>query len=460
MPTILERSITACHFSLLLILLATGSCGLPHKSEKAVASDPSDAYERIQELRHKDARAALAEAERAYRANRENSGVAADRLRLLYVHILIERQHYDGVAALLSFEPINDEIRTRQMAAIAYLFFRQGRLEVSKRISAFVLADSPTVKDDCWNAEFLDHYSTTLVYLEDARGQTVLNQAEGATDHCPDQYWTAYRHLIWGNLYASRFRYEQELNEASKAFQITSKYQFTQLNPQTSGNVALAYFHLGDFDGALSKLEQAERSYSPDDKENIALDVLHRARAHRFRNNAGDSEAAISDYKRALNILKDSKTNPVYQRSLAELTSILIECGQLNDAEALNLEALRTANSKTERWTQFSARINEAAIARVRVQFGASLREGRSLVRLFEQEGESDPDLNWRLHSEMAQTLDAMGRQSEADGEYQIAVNTADKARKSLDDEWSQMTFSVYLQKLVALYIDSQGEAT
>ncbi len=458
MPTILERSITACQLSSLLVLLAACSCGHQDKSGKVATSDPGDAYQRIQELRHKNAPAALAEAEKAYRANQDkaDSSVAAYRLRLLYAHILIEREHYDAVDSLLSFDTRNEEIRTRQLAAIAYLFFRHGRLEVSKRISAFVLSDSHVVRDDCWNAEFLDHYSTTLVYLEDRRGQTVLDQAEGATDHCTDQYWTAYRHLIWGNLYASRFRYEQELDEASKAFQVANKYQFTQLTPQTSGNIALAYVHLGDFDGALSKLDQAEHLYSPNDKANIALDVLHRARAHRLRNNTGDSEDAIHDYKQALDILKDSKKDPIYQRSLAELTTILIEGGRLNEAEALNVEALKTASSSTERWTQLSALLNESAIARLRAHFGTSLQEGRSLARLFRQEGESDPELNSRLHSEMAQTLDAMGRQSEADREYQIAVDTADKARKSLDDTWSQMTFSVYLQKLVALYIDSQ----
>jgi CHAT domain-containing protein len=452
-PTILDRMPNR---NQLAVCLAFLFCGLDAGLPKA-AYDSEAAYRIIQDLRHKDPAAARAKAHSAYDAVKQNPQptVAERRLRLLYADILIEQGKASEAGPLLAFDSQDPEIAARLLAAKAYWQNKQNppKYELARTLNESALAASRSIKmkDDCWTAEVLVHYSQILVNLDDKLAEEQLRRAEPEVNLCSDRFWTASLYLVKGNFYLDHQRYRQELDAASMASNLANDNKFVRLIPLANGNVALAYAYLGDLDNAQARLSHAESWYSSENKE-LAIDIGHRARVHHLRN---EDSAAIKDYNKALKML--DKSDSWYLRNLEELTALLIESGQLGDAKAYDQTALNTANRKTDSVIVYSAQLNEIAITRLQHDLPSALAQGRSLARSFKLEGENDPELNWRLHSELAQTLDAMGgRQREADREFKIAVDTADRVRQSIDDDWSRMTFSVYLQRLVALYIDSR----
>ena len=58
------------------------------------------------------------------------------------------------------------------------------------------------------------------------------------------------------------------------------------------------------------------------------------------------------------------------------------------------------------------------------------------------------------LHSELAQTLATLHRNEQAEEEFKIAVDAANKARSGISSDWNRLTYSVYPLKYVSPYVD------
>jgi CHAT domain-containing protein len=412
-------------------------------------------FQQIQRLRHTNGEMAREKAKQAFDGAKAAGYPKAteQRFRLLYADILIEQNLFSGVDSLLGFEPQNPEIGARLLAVIAYWEEKaQGREVIAARTFAKAMAAAHSVEDPCWKSEVFVHYAQVLVAAEERGAETPLADAKAETNNCPDKFWAAYRYLVEGNLYGTNHRYEQELTSSLAASNLSASHNFAQLIALTNGNVALAYFHLGDFDHALSLLRRAE-SWYPRETLDLAIDIGHRARVHHWRNE--DAEAA-GDYKRAIDILRRLKLerSPWYLRYVDELTTVLIDMGQLEAADHYNHIAINGAGQSSEQWALSTASLNAASILRSRHSYQASFDELRRLGKTLGRARDRDAETNWRLHSELAQTQVAMGRKKEADAEFRTAVATADAVRSGIDDDWNRMTFSVYVATLMSLYVD------
>jgi CHAT domain-containing protein len=411
----------------------------------------------IQLLRHTDRERARNNAKKAVAEAKANAypPAAEQRLRLLYADILIEQNRFSDVDSLLAFDPWDAQTRARLLAAIAYWEEKaKDREVIAARILAAALVPAGSIDDPCWKAQVFVHYAQLLVSTGQPGAANPLLAAKEEASNCPDKFWLAYGYLVEGNLYGANHRYEQELTSSQTASRLAASYRFVQLTAVANGNLALAYFHLGDFDHALSLLKQAESWYANETLD-LAIDVGHRARVHHWRN---EDVEAVSDYKRAVEILRRLKLelNPWYLRYVDELTTVLIDMGQLEAANAYNRIALSGAEPNSEQWSISTARLNAAAILRNRRRYEASFDELGKLAVSLRQARDQDAETTWRLHSELAQTLVAMGRRREANAEFKTAVATANKVRNAIDDDWNRMTFSVYVATLTSLYVDFQ----
>jgi CHAT domain-containing protein len=442
------------------MLLSFLLCGSETAQQKS-AADAGAVLQQIQRLRHTNGEVAREKAKKAF-GEAKSAGypeATEQRFRLLYADILIEQNLFSGVDSLLAFEPRDAEIAARLLAAIAYWEEKaQGREVIAARTFAKAIATAQAVQDPCWKSEVLVHYAQLLVVERERGADTPLAQAAAETNYCPDKFWAAYRFLVEGNLYATNHRYEQELTSSLAASDLSGSHNFAQLIPLTNGNLALAYFHLGDFDHALSLLRRAE-SWYPNETLDLAIDIGHRARVHHWQE---EDVAAANDYKQALDILKrlHKEDSPWSLRFLDELTTVLIDMGQLEKASYYNQSALNAFGRKTERWTAFTVRLNLASMLRIRGQWQPALDQLRALKNSLSHAENLGPDAIWRLHSELAQTLVAMGRKEPAEREFKTAIRTAYQVRDGLGTDWNRMTFSAYVGKLVAPYIDfevSQG---
>jgi len=447
--------IPSCNRNVLpVVVLCFLLCEVAAPSDRS-AFNVDRVVQEIQLLRHTDRERARNKANRAVAEAKANAypPPAEQRLRLLYADILIEQNRFSEVDSLLAFEPHDAQTRVRLLAAIAYWEEKaQDREVIAARILATALAPADSIDDPCWKAEVFVHYAQLLVSTGERGAENPLAAAKEEANNCPDKFWMAYRYLVEGNLYGANHRYEQELTSSQTASRLAASYNFVQLTSVANGNLALAYFHLGDFDHALSLLKKAENWYSNENLD-LAIDIGHRARVHHWRNEDGE---AITDYKRAVEILRRLKLelNPWYLRYVDELTTVLIDTGQLEAADTYDQIALKGAEPDYEKWSISTARLNAASILRSRRRYQASFDELGKLAASLGQARDQDAETTWRLHSELAQTLVAMGRRREANAEFKTAVATAGKVRNAIDDDWNRMTFSVYVATLIALYVD------
>ena len=430
--------------TLILCLLPFGAWSRPALEAEALIQE-------IENLRHTKPDTAL---KIASQLDKEAYSTAAgQRLRILCAHVLIEHGITSGVDSLLAIEPKDAGVRARLFAAQAYLErARGGTAEAATYAKALAAADS--VSDRCWKAEVRIRYAQALVERGDlGHADSQLKIAEKDAEACRDRFWMACRYLVQSNLDETSHHYEAELMSSQRAASLAGQHAFPQLIALTKGNLALAYFHVGNYEAALQLLRDAEKWY-PKEAVSLAIDIGHRARVHYWRDETAE---AAGDYKRAIEILKRLKmeNNAWSLRFLNELTTVLISMGRLDEADLYNSLAIKgSANIKLEQWTLFTARINNASILRLRGRIPQAIEQLSELERALNQAKDLDPDAVWRLHSELAETQAAGGMNIQAENEFRTAINTADAARNSITEDWDRMTFSVYVAKLVAAAID------
>jgi CHAT domain-containing protein len=421
------------------------------------ADDPTAVYRSISEQRHSHPAEALTKAKGAEAGAKTKPSwrVWEQRFRLLYADILIEQNSplsgkaLSDVVTLLTFQPENRENATRLLAARAYLELKRsgGDYKIAKKINEEALERNRAnpINDPCWSAEVLLHYAQTLIYLNDDGTRDPLLNAELEAESCSDPYWRTLVPFTTGNFHLNSSRYKEAQVSFEKALSYAQSYKFPSLVSLTSTNLALAYTDMGDFDKALGVLGRAKGSSESDKARILSISAF----VHNLR---GENDAALRDYLRAVEILQLSKPEDYYAY-LEELAAVLIEMNRLDEAERYSQEVIQHADPNGHLpWIVKTAKFNAASIARLRGNLKVAHDQLMKLRPSLKQE--TDAEVIWRLHGELAQTFAAMGRNKEADGEFSKAVETASKARQQLDSDQDRMTFSIYVERLVSRYID------
>jgi CHAT domain-containing protein len=422
------------------------------RSNRKIADDPAAVFQSISAERHTDPPGAAAKAQRAYKDAR---GQWVQRFRLLYADILIEQSktlegnRLSEVKQLLAFAPQDAEARLRQMATQAYLDRKTGDFAAAREINEKVLAMGDSVGDPCWSAEVLLHYFQTLLDT-DRDGAGTLAKARPVAENCSDPYWLAVWYLAQGNLYYTRFRFEQAKDAYEVTLHLAESHKLPALIGLTRPNLASAYNELGDSASAVRLLAVEPSQSAPLSASDQAHNLALNAAAHYQRN---EYEAARAGYQSAIDLLKRSAPSAEYYADLDELAAVLLDMNRLTEAGEKNQEVIdHTGPQIDPKWIYPVARLNFAALARMRGDPGAALRELSALEPSLK--GEPDPEIVTGLHSELAQTWAALGRKKEAEREFRLAVATASQVRSGIFSDWNRLTYSVYPLKFVAPYVD------
>lgn len=420
------------------------------------APDPAVVFRSILDERHTHPHDALAKAKDAYAKAeaRRSPDDWRQRFRLLYTDILIEQQSplsgeaFARVEKLLSFAPVSSEMEARRLAALAYLELKKAPANYpsAKKISeqVLVLAKANSIGDHCWQAEVLLHYAQARIHLKDNDARSSLVAADSEAHACADPFWSAVVPYTNGNLYLSSSHYEQAQSSFETALRLAQSHKFLSLACLITTNLALTDVDMGDFDKALVLLEHAECATESERARILSISAF----IHNIRD---ENDAARRDYLNAVEILKSSKPEDYYAY-LEELAAVSIETSRLEEADRYNQEVIEHANQTGSSWIVTDAKFNAASIARLRGNPMSSYRRLEKIQHSLKRE--TDMEVMWRLHSELAQTLAGLKRNKEAEREFEKAVQTAAEARKRIDLDQDQMTFSIYVEKLVSRYLD------
>ncbi len=427
------------------------------RSNGKTAADPAAVFQSISAERHSDPPGAAAKAQRAYRdaQSKRFAPPWEQRFRLLYADILVEQSktleggRLSEVKQLLAFAPQDAETTVRQMATQAYMDRKTGDFAAAREINEKALAMADSVRDACWSAEVLLHYFQTLLDT-DRDGAGALAKARPVAENCADPYWLAVWYLAEGNFYYTRFRFEQAKDAYEVALHLAESHKLSALIGLTKPNLASAYNELGDSASAVRLLAVEASQTAPLSASDQAHNLALNAAAHYQRN---EYEAARGGYQRAIDLLKRSAPSAEYYADLDELAAVLLDMNRLTEAEEKNREVIDHTGPELEpNWIYPVARLNLAGLARMRGDPAAALHELSALEPSLK--GESDPEIVAGLHSELAQTAAALGRQKEAEREFRLAVAAASHVRSGISSDWNRLTYSVYPLKFVAPYVD------
>jgi len=444
-------------------------------------SDPADLLKYISAIRHSDLSRALKLADTASTTTR---GSPADRWRLQLLDAELRLDTLGGpddkiISAVLNLLklPVPSDVPSIEAAARfasirGYVAQIEGKWKDAAGFYAKAATGIPVLNNDpCWKAELLVHHQAQTLRHLDQRPDvsSLLKRAARETEACPDKYWGTSAPNIQGNAFNDQFQqYDRAVTQFQACFGLAKANKFKQLIAFCAANAALAYYNLGDYDNSLQMSDQANQYYvlikEPNNKQRAAWGVTqgHRARTYLA---LGELDQAAGLYKEATRIANETSDRLNVIRWRNELTSVYIQKGELEAAEALNRQVLKEASSD-DLAVMADAMLNAAVLSRLMGDFDDALKKlDRIQQKSVENRQTLAPKVIWNMHTERARNFAGLNLVSRARYEFDAALRTADTAHRALLKDYDRLTFvsqlrNVY-QSYVAFLIDRKltGEA-
>ncbi len=429
----------------LTLLLASLSCEKQGRRANAV-------YAHLRAIRRSDPKNAIIEAEKAYREFGNSQSETAWRFRLLYADVLLDADQANLAAPLLQGEPPagpqHGDLAAWFAASQVRLAFANGDsdLAAKRQLRAFLLLTASG--DQCLRAQLLSTDIQTLIFSGRFEQSSVrLREMQQAVKSCPDPYWEAMRHFLFGMELHNQSRDEEAMEAYRRALALARQSHLQTLIPLLLGSIASCHMNLGDTDAALSKLDEAEIGYRETGQE--FQRSIDRGERGLIYTTLDEYDKAELEYKEALRVAQAHGYRPYVVTWLNELTSLSTHTGRLTSAEDFNRRALQTADPAKDEDEYAAAQLNSARIARLRQNFQAA---GRLLAQL-RSKGNAK-SFRWQVQAEAGELWAAMGHSDKARTQFQAAIDTAESARGEINDDWNRITFSRQTLELYRRYVD------
>jgi CHAT domain-containing protein/Tfp pilus assembly protein PilF len=281
-----------------------------------------------------------------------------------------------------------------------------------------------------------------------------LENARGAGDRYLEAI--VLGNLGWGLL--ERFRYDEAIPLLENAQSIAKAEGYLGESAANLQRLGVCYNGLGDYDRALAVLSRAESIFTQlADRYRLSGCVGDMGNTHYFQ---GNLPAAISCYRRALDLAKQENDAAMIPVWLDNLSLISIEAGDVKAAEDLNQQALDIMRKSPDRFNRFWPVLNSARIAEAKNQPAEADRLFREVIREAASADAANPlvEANARLGSLYVRT----GQWRMAQTQLKSLSAAIDKSRARLSsDDW-KLTFQSSVIPFYEDYVDllmNQGRA-
>jgi len=255
----------------------------------------------------------------------------------------------------------------------------------------------------------------------------------------------AFSETSLGYLSLQQEKYDQSLDWSKSAIQEASQLGAKDILQNAKGNLAWAYFRLGDSETAISLLEDAQQTAATLGDTGQAITwLIASGYIHAARN---EIAAARSAYNRAMAIASETNSKNDHLDILTDLGLVALAAGNPAQADAYARQSLAIAQGRKD--------LEDIADASA-VQMQAAALQGDSdraerLLSAVESMPESLFSMKWASEHAMASLYDREGKNSQAKAAYRKALMTFEDARNQIKHDSSQLPF---VANATAIYDD------
>lgn len=279
------------------------------------------------------------------------------------------------------------------------------------------------------------------------QAQTLFERALESARASGDPYREANVLLDLSNAADEQEHFDQALDWAGGAQRISLAQDFATVAESALGNMGFAYYRLGNHAKAEAMfkdaIKQAERVGHDSDQgtwlQNLGYIYLD---AHKF-------DAAEAAYQRAFNLAQHTNNDDLIDALIA-LAFVCEQTGRLEKAKSYAGEALVKARENNNSREQLYSRLVQGRVA-ARLQ---DYKTAETSLNVVARSGDSPDSLKWEAEHSLARVYEDQNQFSSADREYQVALDTFEKARSGVQDEDSRLPFLTNASRIYDDYIN------
>ncbi len=413
--------------------------------------DPHAAFDHArQTLRKGDTVAAASEAEKGYKDFHTMSPEWAWRFAILRAWALHSRGLNDDLLKLLSSEvvpPPNAELSVQKLrwegVAFASLHkFPEAEQKFGEAERICAASSYPACADvvDAQGRLEMErgHY---------AKAQSLFERVLGSARASGDPLWEAGALLALSWSADEQTHFDEALNWADAARQISVAQNFGSIAQTASGNMGWAYYKLGDPEKAsemfVEAAKQAEKLGDITDQVKWLLNVGY------VYLDSHDFPAAELSFRQSRDLAVKVNSREDIINALQALAFISQQTSKLDDAKHYADEALSMAKADGNKRDEVYPRLVQGQVAAKEHDVAAA----ESAFREVSQAEDSPVFLKWEAERSLARLYEDENQPESAEREYRTALSTFETARSGLKHEDSRLPFLTNASRIYDDYI-------
>jgi len=239
--------------------------------------------------------------------------------------------------------------------------------------------------------------------------------------------------------------YDESIDWNRSALQLAISSGARSSSARILGNMAWAYFELGDFYNALAFFKQAEAKSA---ESGLIGDRIYWligvAAAHRRQSDYSSAEAVLNQ---ALQLARSQSDKGILTACLNNLSEVQVEMGRMELAEKYNNEVAALAQPGLDPRLVFESVLVRGRIAESKREYGTAEKSFAQVIG----DAKAESAQKWEGEARLARVYAEEGKYGKAENEFQRSLATIEGVRSSVQAEDLRLSF---LSSAISFYDD------
>jgi CHAT domain-containing protein len=361
------------------------------------------------------------------------------RFRLLQAKVLTYQGLSSEVVPLLdcdgTFPPTAGDLAIQQklLCSLAHVRLNQSQKSAQELHDADQLSDTSnsSLRGEVLQTKgLIERHFDQLASAKDA-----FEQSLGVARQNRDAFLEASDLLNLGMVALQSEHYDEAVELLHGAADFARPVKALQVMEAASGNLGVAYFHLGDFEKSLSNFQQAGQEAKEIGTTSAQVDWLWDAGSSYYK--LGNLPEAKSCYEQALKSAIAIDDREEIAGISTVLASLLYQQGQFDAAGILSDEAVRAVRSSGDKSAELEPRFLQTLLA-TRQRNGPNPEQ--LMMQVYRDSAES-PSLRWDIENALANLYETRHQSQQAERWYRTSIQTFENQRAAVKDEELKLPF-------------------